>query len=75
MSMEVRGPVVTRIYELALAAPRLLPGNTGRVVTCVSERCQDSDVVWVRTPGGNDAASAEEVIGAASAARPGPGRA
>ena len=77
MSMEVRGPVVTRIYELAPAAPRRPPGNTGRVVTCVSERCQDSDVVWVRTPGGNDAASAEEVIGEASPARPGrwrPGR-
>jgi len=77
MSMEVRGPVVTRIYELAPAAPRRPPGNTGRVVTCVPERCQDSDVVWVRTPGGNDAASAEEVIGEASPARPGrwrPGR-
>ena len=40
-------------------------------MTRVSERCQDSDVVWVRTPGGNDAASAEEVIGEAARARPG----
>ena len=46
-------------------------------MTCVPERCQDSDVVWVRTPGGNDAASVEEVIGEASPGRPGrwrPGR-
>ena len=40
-------------------------------MTCVSGRCQDSDVVWVRTPGPSGAASAEEVIGAASPARPG----
>ena len=40
-------------------------------MTCVSGRCQDSDVVWVQTSGYHDAAAAEEAIGAAS---PPPGR-
>jgi hypothetical protein len=48
-----------------MAAPLRSQENTGRVVTCVSERCQDSDVVWVRAPE-YDAAAAEEVIGEAS---------
>ena len=43
----------------------------GRVVTCVCERCQDSDVVWVRTPEYDAAAAAEEVIGEASPTPPG----
>ena len=40
-------------------------------MTCVSERCQDSDVVWVRTPEYDAAAAAEEVIGEASPTPPG----
>ena len=46
-------------------------------MTCVSERCQDSDVAWVRTPEYDAAAAAEEVIGEASPTPPGrwrPGR-
>ncbi len=38
---------------------------------CVSERCQDSDVVWMRTPEYGAAAAAEEVIGEASPTPPG----
>ena len=40
-------------------------------MTCVCERCQDSDVVWVRTPEYDAAAAAEEVIGEASPTPPG----